>query len=243
MKGRFIQRSRPVGGRARPQARRKPNDFGKMGQPASHPELLAYLERELIEHNYDAKHLIRLICKSAVYQRAAELIPTRDQDGMLLTHRVPRRLPAEILLDAVNQACGTNEGFTGMPETTRAAELPDPSVPSHFLTTFGRPLRNSPCDCARSNLPDLGQALLMLNNPTLNGKLTHAQGRLAQLAAANKTDEEMMDEVYLAALARTPSDAERQVIRESLAAQPMKAEVWQDVLWTLINSTEFAFQH
>jgi hypothetical protein len=221
----------------------EPVDELRNTNPASHPELLAYLEREFVEHNYDPKQLIRLICQSAVYQRAAELTPHRDPDGSLLTHRVPKRLPAEIFLDAVNQACGTNEGFTGMPETTRAAELPDPSVPSHFLTTFGRPLRNSPCDCARSNQPDLGQALLLLNSPTLHGKLTHAQGRLAKLAAANKTDDETIDELYLASLSRLPTDEERQSIQEILGSQPMKAEVWQDVLWTLINSAEFGFQH
>jgi hypothetical protein len=221
----------------------EPVDDLRATNPPSNPELLAYLEREFVEHNYDSKHMIRLICKSSVYQRAAELTPTWDQDGMLLTHRVPRRMSAEVLLDAVNQACGTNEGFTGMPETTRAAELPDPSIPSHFLTTFGRPVRNSPCDCARSSQPDLGQALLMLNSPTLHGKLTHPQGRLAKLAAANKSDDETIDELYLASLSRMPTDEERLSIWELLAGQPMKAEVWQDLLWTLINSAEFEFQH
>lgn len=221
----------------------EPVDDLRATNPPSHPELLAYLEREFIDHGYDPKHLIRLICTSAVYERAVELTPARDIDGMLLTHRAPRRLPAEMLLDAINQACGTNEGFAGMPETIRATELPDPSVPSHFLSTFGRPVRNSPCDCARSSQPDLSQALLMLNSPTLHGKLTHAEGRIRKLIAANKTDDEVMEELYLATLSRLPTDNERVLIREVVAGQPMKSEVWQDVLWTLINSAEFLFQH
>lgn len=221
----------------------EPVDDMRATNPPSHPELLSYLEREFIEHNYDPKHLIRLICKSAVYQRAAELTPARDQDGMLLTHRVPRRLPAEVFLDVINQACGTNEGFTGLPETVRAAELPDPTVPSHFLTTFGRPIRNSPCECARGSQPDLSQALLLLNSPTLHGKLTHAEGRLTKLLAAGKNDDELTDDLYLATLSRLPTSEERQTIRELLATAPAKLEVWQDVLWTLLNSAEFAFQH
>lgn len=221
----------------------EPVDDQRATNPPSHPQLLDFLERELVESNYDPKHLIRLICQSAVYQRASELTPVRDADGMLLTHRVPRRFTAEVLLDAVNQVCGTNEGFTGMPETTRATQLPDPSVPSHFLTTFGRPLRNSPCDCARSSQPDLGQALLLLNSPSLHDKLKHADGRLAKLMAASKPDDETMDQLYLSAFARLPSSDERHAVHELLAGTTEKAEFWQDLLWTLINSAEFTFQH
>jgi len=221
----------------------EPVDDMRATNPPSHPELLIYLERELIEHDFDPKHLVRLICQSSVYQRGSELTPTRDQEGTLLTHRVPRRLTAEVLLDVINQTCGTHEGFTGLPESVRATELPDPSVPSHFLTTFGRPLRNSSCDCARSSQPDLSQALLMLNSPTLHGKLIHAEGRLAKLLATGKSDDEITDELYFAAFARPPTEEERQTIRELLAAAPIKPEVWQDVLWTLINSAEFGYQH
>jgi hypothetical protein len=130
-----------------------------------------------------------------------------------------------------------------LPETVRATELPDPTVPSHFLTTFGRPIRNSACECARGSQPDLSQALLLLNSPTLHGKLTHAEGRLAKLLAAGKSDDEMTDDLYLATLSRLPNDEERQTVRELLASAPAKPEVWQDVLWTLVNSAEFAFQH
>ena len=144
---------------------------------------------------------------------------------MLLTHRVPRRMSAEVLLDAVNQACGTNEGFTGMPETTRAAELPDPSIPSHFLTTFGRPVRNSPCDCARSSQPDLGQALLMLNSvATLHGKLkVHPQGAAGKTRCGEQDRRsERWTNLYLASLSRMPTDEERLSIRELLDGQPIK---------------------
>jgi hypothetical protein len=220
-----------------------PVDDIRATNPPSHPELLAYLEQEFRDHGCDPKHLLRLIANSAVYQLAAELTPSCDQDGVLLTHRVPRRLSAEVLLDAVNQACGTSEGFTGLPETARAAELPDPTVPSQFLTTFGRPVRNSPCDCARSSQPDLSQALLMLNSSTLHAKLTHPHGRLAQLRAANTPDDDILNQLYLASLSRLPTQEERQNVQEILSTAPAKAEAWEDVLWTLLNMPEFAFQH
>ncbi len=221
----------------------EPVDDIRATNPPSHPELLAELEHAFRQSGYDPKQLLRMIANSAVYQRAAELTPSRDHDGTLLTHRVPRRLPAEVLLDAINQVCGTSESFAGLPETTRAVELPDPAVPSHFLMTFGRPLRNSPCDCARSSQPDLSQALLLLNNPTLQGKLTNPQGRLARLLGANTPDNEIMNHLYLAALARFPTTEERQAVQEILAASSIKADAWQDVLWALINTPEFAFQH
>lgn len=221
----------------------EPVDDVRATNPPSHPELLADLEHEFRQSGYNSKELLRRIANSAVYQLAAELTPSRDRDGMLLTHRVPRRLSAEVLLDAINQACGINEVFTGLPESTRAAELPDPATASHFLTTFGRPQRNSPCDCARSSQPDLSQALLLLNNPTLHGKLSHPEGRLARLLNDNTPDEEFLNDLYLATLARLPAIEERQTVQEALAGSSVRAEVWQDVLWTLINTPEFAFQH
>lgn len=221
----------------------EPVDDLRATNPPSHPELLDALARELVEHHFDARHLIRLICRSQVYQRASELQPSRDADGMLLTHRVPRRLSAEVLLDAVNQACGTREKFEGQPPGTRATELPDPAVSSYFLATFGRPLRNSACDCSRGSQPDLAQALHLLNSTTMQNRITDSNGLLQKLMAAQLPADDMMTELYLATLTRPPSDAERAAIHELLAESSSPAECWQDLLWTLLNSSEFVFQH
>ncbi len=221
----------------------EPVDDLRGTNPASMPALLDALARDFTDHHYDAKHLLRTICNSRVYQLAAELNPQRDLDGQLFTHRVPRRLSAEVLLDAINQVTGASETFDGQPPGTRAISLPDPTIVSHFLATFGRPLRNNPCDCARGSAPDLSQVLHLANSPALHEKLVSPAGRLAIGIKAGRTDAELTDELYLSALNRRPTDSERQAVKESLAEGASRDEAWQDVLWALINSSEFVFNH
>lgn len=221
----------------------EPVDDIRATNPASLPVLLDTLARDFTEHQYDAKHLLRTICNSRVYQLAAELNPHRDHDGQLFTHRVPRRLSAEVLLDAINQVAGTNETFDGQPPGTRAIALPDPTVASYFLSTFGRPMRNSACDCARGAAPDLSQVLHLANSTALHQKLVSPTGRLAVALKAGRTDDETMDDLYLWALGRVPTETERQAVRESVAEGTDREEAWQDVLWALINCAEFVFNH
>lgn len=221
----------------------EPIDDMRATNPASNPALLDALAADFAAHGFDAKHLLRTICNSRIYQLAAEIAPERDADGRLFTHRAPRRLTAEVLLDAVNSAAGAAETFAGTPPGARAVALPDPNVPSDFLQIFGRPQRNSSCECARESSPDLLQALHLLNNGALNAKISHPQGRVARLLARSATDQELADELYLATLARFPTDAERQALGALLTEAPTREEGWQDLLWTLINSPEFAFNH
>jgi hypothetical protein len=194
-------------------------------------------------HVFIAWGLLAALCNSRVYQLASEVAPTRDKEGMFYTHRRPQRLPAEVLLDAVNQAAGTSEKFAGVPAGTRAIQLPDPAIASYFLTTFGRPLRNNPCECARSGMPDLSQALHLANGTAIHQKVIAPQGRLAGLMKRNASDTEIIDELYLATLSRLPTSDERAAIAELLAVAPRREEGLQDLLWTLLNSSEFAFNH
>ncbi|MBI5761301.1 MAG: DUF1549 domain-containing protein [Planctomycetales bacterium] len=166
-----------------------------------------------------------------------------DAEGEFFTHRVPRRIPAEVLLDAVNQATESREAFAGLPAGTRAISLPDPAVPSYFLTAFGRPLRNSPCECARTSQPDLTQALHLVNSPAIHQKVVAETGRVARLLKASRSDADLIEELYLATLSRLPTPAERQTITELLAEAPSKKEGFEDLLWTLLNSSEFVFNH
>lgn len=221
----------------------EPVDDQRATNPPSNPALLEALSRDFADHGFDVKRLLRTICNSRVYQLGVELAPDRDVDGRLFTHRVPRRLTAEVLLDAVCSVTGAGESFAGTPQGTRAISLPDPAAPSDFLETFGRPQRNSACECARDSAPDLLQALHLLNNATLNAKLADQHGRIADLIARSATDQEMADDLYLAAYSRFPTDEERKTLADLLAGMPSRAEAWQDVLWTLINSPEFAFNH
>jgi hypothetical protein len=207
------------------------------------PAVLDAVAKEFAAHQFDAKHLLRTICNSRLYQLSAELNPQRDLDGQLFTHRVPRRLSAEVLLDGINQVCGATETFAGQPVGTRAIALPDPSIASHFLSTFGRPMRNNPCECARGFAPDLSQVLHLANSPQLHDKIIAPTGRLAIALKAGKPDEELATELYLTTLGRLPTAAERQAVTESLAEATSKEEAWQDILWALINSSEFVFNH
>ena len=221
----------------------EPVDDMRATNPASMPKLLDALAADFASHNFDAKHLLRTICNSRIYQLAPELNAERDADGSLFTHRVPRRLSAEVLLDAVNQVTGGVETFAGQPVGTRAIALPDPTIASHFLNTFGRPSRNTPCDCARSASPDLSQVLHFANGTALHEKITAATGRLATSLKANKTDDELLEELYLTALARLPTKEEAATVREVLAESKSREEAWQDVMWAVVNCAEFMFGH
>jgi hypothetical protein len=221
----------------------EPVDDLRATNPASMPRLLDALAKELADHRFDAKHLLKTICHSRVYQLAPEPDTACDGDGMLATHRVPRRLSAEVLLDAINQVTGTVESFAGQPPGTRAIALPDPTIPSLFLTTFGKPARNSPCDCSRGVTTDLSQALHLANSTALHEKIIAPEGRLSVAIKADRTDEEIIEELYLAALSRRPNASERQTVRDILAASGNREEAWQDILWALLNSSEFVFGH
>lgn len=221
----------------------EPIDDLRATNPPSNAALLDALAKDFTDHKFDVKHLLRTICRSRVYQLAAERAPIRDRDGSLFTHRSLKRLSAEVLLDSVNQICETSEVFADLPEGTRAISLPDPTIASYFLTTFGKPLRTTACECGRMAGPDLSQALHLANGNALQGKLGSEKGRLVRLIREGKADNEIADELYLATLARLPSASERQVVYESLREIPSRQEAWEDVLWSLLNSSEFVFQH
>jgi len=213
--------------------------------PAAHPELLAALARDFTARGFDLKHLLRTICRSRVYQLAAEPAPRRDVAGIFLTHHVPRRLPAEVLLDAVNQAAGTHEAFANLPLGQRAIALPDNAVVSEFLEIFGRPKRTTTCACERRSEPDLRQTLHLANAESLHRKLGDPNGRIAKLLAANRPDREIVEELYLATLSRLPDEAELKSVQQFLVGaatkKDVKKEVMEDLLWTLLNTAEFSF--
>ncbi|NQV28778.1 MAG: DUF1553 domain-containing protein [Rhodopirellula sp.] len=221
----------------------EPVDDFRATNPPSHPELLEALNKDFVSHGLDAKHLIRTICNSRAYQLASVVAPQRDQDGMFYSHRTFRRLPAAVLLDAVDQVCGTHEEFAGMPIGTRAQQLPDPQVPSYFLDAFGRSVRSSPCECATSTSPDLAQALHFINSENLNQKISAANGRLSGLIKSEKSDDEIVNEFYLAAFGRQPRQQEVEVAVKLVSEADSRQAGFEDLIWTLLNSTAFLFNH
>lgn len=221
----------------------EPVDDLRATNPPSNAALLDALAKDFVDHKFDVKHLLRTICRSKTYQLAAERAPLRDRNGSLFTHRTLQRLSAEVLLDGVNQVCETSESFAGLPAGTRAISLPDPVTVSYFLATFGKPLRTTPCECGRMAGPDLSQALHLANGNVLQGKLANGQGRIARLLKEGKSDSNIAEELYLATFSRLPSEQERQVIEETLREVSARQEAWEDILWSLLNASEFVFQH
>ena len=211
--------------------------------PPVFPSVLDALTADFVAHKYDLKQLLRTIANSGVYQRASDIDPAIDAEGKYFTRRIPFRLPAEVLLDAVNQAAGTKEGFANLPEGMRAITLPDSNVDSYFLTTFGRPRRTSTCECDRMNRLDLSQVLHLANGEAIHGKVTAAGGRVAKLLEGKATDAAVIEELYLATLSRMPSAGERETASKFLASVPSRKEAAEDLLWTLLNCSEFVMNH
>jgi hypothetical protein len=220
-----------------------PVDDLSTSNPAVFPSVLYALAKDFVAHGYDLKHLLRTICNSRAYQLAGDPHPVVDPEGKYFVHRTPQRLPAEVLLDALNQVAGTTESFTGLPEGTRAIALPDSNVDSYFLTTFGRPRRTSSCDCERMSKLDLSQVLHLANGEKLQAKLSAADGRVARLLKERAKDEEILTELYLAVFTRHPSAEERQAALAFLCTVPARQDAWEDILWALVNCPEFVMNH
>lgn len=219
-----------------------PVDDLRATNPASHPELLDGLAKQFVARGFDQKRLIREIMNSRAYQLASETNATNEGDLVFLSHARARRLPAEALLDAITDATEVPQQFRA-PYGTRAVQLPDPAHGTEFLTLFGRPSRDTPCECDRKNDSSIPIALHLMNGDTVANKLGDGKGRITRLLQAKAPDDAILDELFLATLSRLPTAAERTAALEALGKVKPEArkEVLEDILWALINSKEFMF--
>lgn len=218
-----------------------PVDDIRASNPASNPELLDALTKDFTDNGYDLKRLIRLICTSATYQRSLETNEWNDDDTINYSHAVPRRLSAEQLYDAIIQATGAPRALPGVPAGFRASELPDSQVEVAFLDMFGRPPRESPCECERTTDVSLGQTLNMVNGPTIGDAIAHPDGIIAKTLAAGATNEQLIETVYLSTLCRKPSADEMAATLEYYKTVATSKEATEDLAWALINSPGFLF--
>ena len=218
-----------------------PVDDIRSGNPPSNPELLDWLEKDFIAHNFDLRHLMRTIAGSRTYQASFLTNDYNADDTSNFSHATPRRLTAEQLLDAIDVASGRRPRHAGVPVGFRANQLPDSSVGGTFLDLFGRPARESVCECERSSEVSLSQALNLLNGPTIADALVDPDGRISKLLAKGPTDAAIAEEVYLAALCRPPTAGESAKATEYLSKASTRIEGAQDLLWALINSPAFLF--
>jgi hypothetical protein len=219
----------------------EPVDDMRVTNPPSNPELLDELARELVEHKFDQKHVIRLIMNSTAYQLSSEPSARNIDDRQNFARAYPRRIIAEVILDGVSQVTGSIEKFDALPEATKAIQLPDESVNSYFLDVFGRPTRESPCECERPRDANLAQTLHLLNSNDMQKKIGDEKARIAKLVKAKKTPEEILEEVYLAALGRYPKADEAEKILAYVKEQENARQGWEDVVWALLNTKEFLF--
>ncbi|HEX4150083.1 MAG TPA: DUF1553 domain-containing protein, partial [Pirellulales bacterium] len=218
-------------------------DDMRLTNPASNEKLLSALAGYLVEHRFELKQLMRTILQSATYQRSSQPVPGNAQDRRFYSRYYPRRLMAEVLLDALSQVSGSPTQFAGYPAGWRSLELPDSMVNSYFLQTFGRPDRDVTCECERTAEPSMVQVLHISNGTSLNGKL-QAKGNRLDHWLTNKTPrEQILDELYFAALSRPPRAAERAALLAALKDPGEPRQSLEDVVWSVLSSKEFLFNH
>jgi hypothetical protein len=228
----------------------EPDDI-RPDNPASNPELLAYLEKELVGARYDLKHVYRLILSSQVYQLSSIPRSTHADAAASFAVYPLRRLDAEVLIDAVCQVTGTTEQysspipepFTFVPENQRSIALADASITSAFLETFGRSPRDRGLESERNNRPTADQRLHLLNSSHIQLKIQQSATLRALVPAGGKLPE-AIDALYLTVLSRLPTDEEAKTAQAYVQATPgNKAAAVADLVWALINGAEFLYRH
>ena len=235
----------------------EPEDDIRDSNPPTNPELLDALEDHFVESGFDLRELIRVITNSKAYQLSA--IPNEHNiaDRQNFSRYYPKRLQAEVMLDAIDQVTGATTSFANLPIGTRAVALPDNSYnkASPFLRVFGRPEATSVCECERVQSGSLAQSLHLMNASDIKRKLADGKGRLNGLLVSKSSPEEIVTDLYHAAYARRPNESELKTavtyLRESRSdakGNPLDEtaslrENLQDLAWALINTKEFLFNH
>lgn len=222
----------------------EPEDDLRASNPPSNPALLDALAADFVAHGYDLKRLVVTIASSRAYDRSSLPRAGNEGDHQNFARYSPRRLPAEVLLDAIGVLTGRPVVFDGVPAGFRAVQLPDDGFSSTFLDTFGRPRRESACECERSAEPSLSQGLLLLSSADLQRRLRDDHGRAARLAREPKPDTAKIDRLYRLAYSRPPTADELAACLAHLARRREHSrERYEDLIWALINTKEFLFNH
>jgi hypothetical protein len=223
-----------------------PVDNFSVANPPTNEKLLGMLARDFVEHRYDIRRLERLILTSHTYQLSSRPKATNADDRTNYSRAYVRGLMAETVVDALNAALGVTEDFgEGLPPRARAIEIAPNRVRDRHLASmfriFGRPARTLACDCERSQEPAVPQTLFLMSDPVVLDKI--GKGRLKGLLAENKTDSDIVEELFLATLSRFPDDRERKAALEHVRELNDRQKAFVDVTWALINTREFISNH
>ncbi|NNE00914.1 MAG: DUF1553 domain-containing protein, partial [Pirellulaceae bacterium] len=222
----------------------EPEDDMRVTNPPSNPELLDGLADAFVDSAYDLKQLIRTICLSRTYASESDAVADNLDDRRSYSRYYPKRLQAEVLLDSVDTVTQSRTRFSGMPKGVRAVALPDTGFDSYFLTVFGQPRSVSACECERTQEANLAQSLHLLNSAEMQQKLSTDKGRAAHLAAdTTRGDDEKIRELYLTAFSREPTSDELKATKTYLSTKSNRREAFEDLVWSIVNSKEFLFNH
>lgn len=223
-----------------------PLDDMRVTNPPSNPELLDALAANLVENKFSLKELIRTICKSRTYQLSSLPNEYNESDKQSFARYYPKRLQAEVLFDAVCKLTDSPTQFAGLPSDrfapNRAIMLPDESFQSYFLDVAGRPQRISACECERVNEASLAMSLHLLNSNEIQNKLAQGGGRADALAKDSRPDAEKIEELFLLAIAKKPTETQLNAALDHIAKnEKNKKAAYENIIWALLNSKAFLF--
>ena len=222
----------------------EPVDDFRISNPCVNAPLLDALAQDFAAHGYDFKHLIRTLLASRLYQLSTTPNESNLADTRNFSRAYRRRLPAEVLLDAVTAVTEIPDTFAATPPGFRAMQTWSYKIGSHFLDAFGRPNASSDCPCERDRQMSVVQSLHLMNARDLQGKLEDPAGRVQRLAGSSRTPSEVVNELYLLMLSRPPAPDELTVATAAYAAPgATRASATADVFWALLNSAEFVLNH
>ncbi|MFO0792329.1 MAG: DUF1549 and DUF1553 domain-containing protein [Pirellulales bacterium] len=220
-----------------------PVDDFRQSNPPANPALLDRLAADFVQHGFDQRYLLKTILQSRTYQLSSEATTLNEDDSRHFSHAKVRSLTAEQLLDAVCHVTLVPETFAGLPLGTHATEMPSPDVKLSFLDTFGRPARNTACECERGTASTLAQAIELFNGQLVQRKLADKKNRFYLELAAGKSHAEIVEQLYRSALCREPTAAETQTALDHIASKEKPGDGFEDVCWALLNTQEFLSQH
>jgi hypothetical protein len=219
----------------------EPVDDFRVTNPPTNEALLTALAEDFIRHKYDLKHLFRTIVGSRVYQLSARPNGTNKEDKQFYSRFYLKRLNAEELLDGICRVTEIPEKFPGFHLGTRATQLPDPKVPSYFLDVFDRATRETVCE--RKQTTSVMQVMHFVSGDTINQKIRAENSLIERLIKSGKSGGEIIEELYLRTLSRFPKKGEAQLAQQCIGQAPSPREGYEDLLWALLNSKEFLFNH